>query len=48
MITQTGTTPPTLTQDPTVAPQEVPEGQPQNQIQVNYQTGLSHTRLTFL
>ena len=35
MITQTGTTPPTLPQDPAVAPQEVPEGQPQNQIQVN-------------
>ena len=35
MITQTGTTPSTLPQDSVVAPQEVPEGQPQNQIQVN-------------
>jgi len=35
MMTQTGTTPPTLPQDTVVAPQEVPEGQPQNQIQVN-------------
>ena len=36
MITQTGTTPPaTLPSDVPLAPQETPNGQPQNQIQVN-------------
>ena len=36
MITQTGTPPPdTLPSDVPLAPQETPNGQPQNQIQVN-------------